>query len=65
MREQVTAVGPDGDNRTDFSVDEADGSAPAERPATKFVYAGGSRPLQGYTIKRGIGHGGFSPVLAG
>ena len=28
----------------------------------RFAYAGGSRPLEGYTIKRGIGHGGFGEV---
>ncbi len=28
----------------------------------KFTYASGSRPLAGYTIKRGIGHGGFGEV---
>lgn len=28
----------------------------------KFVYASGSRPLEGYTIKRGIGVGGFGEV---
>lgn len=28
----------------------------------KFLYASGSRPLEGYTIKRGIGRGGFGEV---
>jgi hypothetical protein len=28
----------------------------------KFTYAGGSSPLDGYTIKRGIGRGGFGEV---
>ncbi len=28
----------------------------------KFAYAGGSRPLDGFTIKRGIGRGGFGEV---
>ena len=28
----------------------------------KFTYASGSRPLDGYTIKRGIGRGGFGEV---
>jgi len=28
----------------------------------KFLYAHGSRPLDGYTIKRGIGRGGFGEV---
>ena len=37
----------------------------AERPraaAMKFAYASGSRPLEGYTIKRGVGRGGFGEV---
>jgi eukaryotic-like serine/threonine-protein kinase len=28
----------------------------------KFTYTSGSRPLDGYTIKRGVGHGGFGEV---
>src|SRR5437016_14002612 len=28
----------------------------------KFTYANGARPLAGYTIKRGIGRGGFGEV---
>ncbi len=28
----------------------------------KFTYPSGSRPLDGYTIKRGIGQGGFGEV---
>ncbi len=30
--------------------------------AKRFTYAGGSRPLDGFTIKRGVGHGGFGEV---
>ncbi|MBL8828485.1 MAG: serine/threonine protein kinase [Planctomycetaceae bacterium] len=33
-----------------------------DNTALKFVYASGSRPLTGYTIKRGIGRGGFGEV---
>ncbi len=32
------------------------------RGPTKFAYASGVRPLDGYTIKRGIGAGGFGEV---
>ena len=32
------------------------------RGAMKFLYASGSRPLEGYTIKRGVGRGGFGEV---
>lgn len=49
--------------------DDVDGSAGRSGPgtsrargATRFVYASGSRPLGGYTIKRGIGVGGFGEV---
>src|SRR5688572_23386021 len=28
----------------------------------KFLYASGARPLEGYTVKRGIGRGGFGEV---
>src|SRR5881394_1631750 len=30
--------------------------------AMKFTYTSGARPLEGYTIKRGIGVGGFGEV---
>ena len=33
-----------------------------EAPAMKFTYTSGSRALEGYTIKRGVGHGGFGEV---
>src|SRR5687767_12177786 len=33
-----------------------------EDRAMKFLYASGSRPLDGFTIKRGIGRGGFGEV---
>jgi len=62
MREQLTSVEPDGNNTMDFSVDDPDDSPSMERPAAKFVYPGGARPLEGYTIKRGIGHGGFGEI---
>jgi hypothetical protein len=37
----------------------------ADRPkasAIKFTYPSGSRPLDGYTVKRGVGRGGFGEV---
>ncbi|HEV2968890.1 MAG TPA: serine/threonine-protein kinase [Pirellulales bacterium] len=36
-------------------------SAPAPG-AARFAFASGARPLDGYTIKRGVGHGGFGEV---
>lgn len=37
-----------------------DGQPP--RKPTRFTYASGTRPLEGYTIKRGVGSGGFGEV---
>jgi len=37
-------------------------AAPARGGAMKFAYASGSRPLDGFVIKRGIGRGGFGEV---
>ena len=37
-------------------------AAPARGGAMKFQYASGSRPLEGFVIKRGIGRGGFGEV---
>jgi serine/threonine protein kinase len=36
-------------------------AAPRAKPM-KFAYASGSRPLDGYTVKRGVGVGGFGEV---
>ncbi len=37
---------------------------PNDQPkaALRYTYASGSRPLEGYTIKRGVGRGGFGEV---
>jgi hypothetical protein len=46
---QSSAAGPgEGDNLS--------------RPDGRFTYPSGSRPLDGYTLKRGVGHGGFGEV---
>ncbi len=37
-------------------------SAVFEAAPVRFTYPSGSRPLEGYTIKRGVGHGGFGEV---
>ena len=36
--------------------------AAAARPPGRFQYASGDRPLAGYTIKRGVGQGGFGEI---
>ncbi|MDD4789808.1 MAG: serine/threonine-protein kinase, partial [Pirellulales bacterium] len=37
-------------------------SAEAAARDSRFTYPSGSRPLEGYVIKRGVGHGGFGEV---
>ncbi len=37
-------------------------SAEAAARDARFTYPSGSRPLEGYVIKRGVGHGGFGEV---
>ena len=41
---------------------DGDGPSMGDRRPLKFAYASGSQPLEGYTIKRGIGVGGFGDV---
>ncbi len=36
--------------------------APEKSPGGRFIYASGARPLGGYTIKRGVGQGGFGEI---
>ncbi len=37
-------------------------AAPSRGPSGRFAFAGGERPLDGYTIKRAVGRGGFGEV---
>lgn len=53
-RESLSAMNAQGPQ-----LDEVNGPRPA---VMKFTYASGSRPLEGYTIKRGVGRGGFGEV---
>ena len=64
MREQVAAVESNGRDTQNLPSAELGDSLPdvGERPAAKFVYPGGSQPLEGYTIKRGVGQGGFGEI---
>ncbi len=50
----------EGRNTAEFASPPA-GSLASGRPA-RFVYPSGARPLAGYTIKRGIGQGGFGEI---
>jgi len=62
MQRQVAAVRANQPNAKEPSAGETDGAAAPERSPSKFVYPGGSRPLEGYTIKRGVGQGGFGEI---
>lgn len=66
---------PHGETEGDFGVDQSPKPANtinngedyfrdenSTRSPMKFAYASGDRPLDGYTIKRGIGAGGFGDV---
>ncbi len=64
---QVVAVQSPHEEPIDFAAIEADDVSPAGSPSpspgtARFVYPGGSKPLAGYTIKRGVGHGGFGEI---
>jgi serine/threonine protein kinase len=48
------------DKMTEPIGDAAKDSRP--NATSKFAYASGSRPVEGYTIKRGVGRGGFGEV---
>jgi len=64
MQHKAAAVEPNGRDTMNFTpIEPGDSMAELpERPAGKFVYPGGSRPLEGYTIKRAIGQGGFGEI---
>jgi phage shock protein PspC (stress-responsive transcriptional regulator) len=44
------------------SLRDTQGGSPEPRGGLLFAYPSGSRPLEGYTIKRGVGRGGFGEV---
>ena len=59
MIEPVATVEENGQKPDEPTPDEPGDSF---APAGRFQHPGGSRPLEGFTIKRGIGHGGFGEV---
>ena len=63
MKEMVTAVEANGHKTPRPAANTPpDAASGASYQASKFVYPGGSRPLDGYTIKRGVGQGGFGEI---
>jgi len=63
MIDPVTAVRPNGqDEPSHDRPTEPGASRAAHGPEARYTYPSGSRPLAGYTIKRGLGHGGFGEV---
>ena len=58
---QGVAVESDLRNTISVPADEPAGPGRAPLPE-RFLYASGSRPLEGYTIKRGVGQGGFGEI---
>jgi serine/threonine protein kinase len=41
---------------------DAAAMSPRQAAGRRFLYAGGTRPLDGYTLKRGVGQGGFGEI---
>lgn len=62
MKEPVAAVASNGDNATNLHPTDAGRARPAAESGARFTYPSGSRPLEGYVLKRGVGHGGFGEV---
>lgn len=56
MTQPASTVQPSGPGVTEG------GAGPSAPAGGRFTYPSGSRPLEGFTIKRGIGHGGFGEV---
>lgn len=62
MKGAIVAVERNEKSALHLRATEVDGSSERRAPDRRFTYAGGARPLDGYTVKRGIGHGGFGEV---
>ena len=62
MNERVAAVEPNGNNAGNNHPTEPGGSRATGDPEVRFTYPSGSRPLEGFTLKRGVGQGGFGEV---
>jgi serine/threonine protein kinase len=62
MKQAVATCEPHGAAVTNLPLTEPGNAREARGPGGRFLYPSGSRPLEGYTIKRGIGRGGFGEV---
>src|SRR5271165_574696 len=60
--EQVATVGVNGNEADHWPAAPQRDPPASSRAAMRFVYASGARPLAGYTIKRGVGQGGFGEI---
>lgn len=58
---QAALSGSNG-GQADGGLDDGAGPDLPPRQPAKFLYPSGSKPLDGYTIKRGVGRGGFGEV---
>jgi hypothetical protein len=62
LRSQVAILEPNEQAAPLHADFEPVDAAPRQSPAGRFVYAADSRPLKGFTIRRGVGHGGFGEI---
>ena len=62
--DETVAYEPNGDSGPDRPVGSSDMPTPTPLPQGKhrYTFGSGARPLDGYTIKRAIGRGGFGEV---
>ncbi|MDX1962974.1 MAG: serine/threonine-protein kinase [Pirellulales bacterium] len=45
-----------------LTAEQLDPAGASPSTGTRFLYSNGAQPVSGYTIKRGVGHGGFGEV---
>lgn len=62
MEERLATLEFSGEQAMNLHVTEAGNAREPRGGPVKFLYPSGSRPLEGYTIKRGVGRGGFGEV---
>ena len=62
MDDQAATLNAGGDQPREGKAEESQQGTQSRPIAMKFSYPSGSCPLEGYTIKRGIGVGGFGEV---